>query len=728
MLTPQTLLNQRYEIIRLIGQGGMGAVYEALDQRLRARVALKQTTVSGDQLSRAFEREAQLLAGLRHAALPRVIDHFVTPEGQFLVMDFIQGEDLATMLKMQSGPFPLEQVLGWADQLLDALAYLHSQQPPVVHRDIKPQNLKLTPRGEIILLDFGLAKGIVPLATQAEGAGASIFGYTPQYAPIEQVQGTGTGPRSDLYSLAATLYHLLTAQAPPDTLTRAEAVLNNRPDPLQSAHTLNPNISPVLAGALSQAMALRADERFATAVAMRRALHQAAEAAPPANTGPTLVARHPQTQVATPRMQPPVSPTPAPPPPRPQEAYSQPQRRSGWLPLILLVLVLVAGSAGATWFFMAQNRATATLDPTTILPTTSNQPQPTIPAPVTEVAVQIQPTIPATASQPKPALPEAQAISLDARIVDEIVTPGQYRTYRFEVEPNTQIFVWTADYDQGMSQIKLRVLDSQGDEIANTCMGCGQMGTVTLKQGGAYTLLVGSDREPATGAFEIRINRIPPTSNFSIPIDSRLVSSEPGPGAGEIEVPGAKDAYTFEATPGQQVFVWTADSDDGMSQIKLVLLDSVGDVVDDACMGCGNMGTVTLKKGGTYTLLIGSDKEPATGAYEVRLNAIPLATTFDQTLPATLAGSINVPGATQIYRFEAAPGQQIFVTTVGYDEGMSQIKLVLLDSLGDEVDDACLGCGNMGAVTLRKGGIYTMVVGSIREPATGAYEIRIDLP
>ncbi|NTW97759.1 MAG: serine/threonine protein kinase, partial [Oscillochloris sp.] len=258
MLTPETLLNERYRIVRLIGQGGMGAVYEAVDQRLRARVALKQTTVSGEQLRRAFEREAQLLAGLRHPALPHVIDHFVSAEGQFLVMDFIEGEDLAAMLKARAGAFPLGQVLAWADQLLDALEYLHGQDPPVVHRDIKPQNLKLTPRGEIILLDFGLAKGSVPLATQAEGAGASVFGYTPQYAPIEQVQGTGTGPRSDLYSLAATLYHLLTGQAPADTLTRAEAVLNHKPDPLRPANTLNPAISPILAGALAQALALRA--------------------------------------------------------------------------------------------------------------------------------------------------------------------------------------------------------------------------------------------------------------------------------------------------------------------------------------------------------------------------------------------------------------------------------------------------------------------------------------
>ena len=161
MLPVNTLLQGRYLIVEQIGRGGMGAVYKATDTRLRATVALKETLVAGDPARRAFEREAQLLAGLRHSALPRVSDHFMEGDGQFLVMEFIPGEDLAAMLAQRSVPFPADDVLRWADQLLDALDYLHSQQPPIIHRDIKPQNTKLTARGEIILLDFGLAKGAV---------------------------------------------------------------------------------------------------------------------------------------------------------------------------------------------------------------------------------------------------------------------------------------------------------------------------------------------------------------------------------------------------------------------------------------------------------------------------------------------------------------------------------------------------------------------------------------
>jgi hypothetical protein len=171
-----------------------------------------------------------------------------------------------------------------------------------------------------------------------------------------------------------------------------------------------------------------------------------------------------------------------------------------------------------------------------------------------------------------------------------------------------------------------------------------------------------------------------------------------------------------------------------MDQIKLRLLDSLGDEVANTCLGCGNMGAATLKKDGSYTLAVGSDNDPATGAYEIRMSAVPPAATFEGALPLTVgpdapargAGSIGLPGAKQVYSFEASAGQQIFVTTTRFDAGMDQIKLRLLDSLGDEVANACLGCGNMGAQTLRKGGTYTLVVGSDKDPATGAYELKID--
>jgi serine/threonine protein kinase len=275
MIAPGTVLQNRYVVERQIGAGGMGAVYVATDRRFGSTVALKETFFDDPSLRRAFEREARLLNRLRHHALPRVSDHFEESDGQFLVMEYIAGEDLSQMLKARGGAgFPAAQVLAWADQLLDALEYLHTQEPSVVHRDIKPQNLKLAARDQIVLLDFGLAKG-TPLQTRVTNT-ASLFGYSFNYAPIEQMQGAGTDPRSDLYSLGATVYHLLTGSTPPDALSRATAVLDGSPDPLLPASETAAHVPARLAEALARAMALSAAKRFASAAEMRAALRDAA--------------------------------------------------------------------------------------------------------------------------------------------------------------------------------------------------------------------------------------------------------------------------------------------------------------------------------------------------------------------------------------------------------------------------------------------------------------------
>src|SRR6201988_1216832 len=314
MLTPDTVLQNRYRIIRQLGQGGMGAVYEAMDKRLDTVVALKETLFTDERLRKQFEREARLLARLHHPALPRVSDHFSEGEGQFLVMQFIPGDDLSEMMAQKRGPFPPDQVLTWADQLLDALDYLHTQDPQIVHRDIKPQNLKLTARGQIILLDFGLAKGQAGDVSRATTA-ASIFGYTPNYAPLEQIQGLGTDSRSDLYSLGATLYHLMTGVKPPDALSRAAALVNGQDDPLLPADEANSNVAPEVDDVLRKALAQNREKQYATADEMRKALHGTEQAStvvqrgeaqtvlfpPPPNTGagPTQTVATPHTVAAT---------------------------------------------------------------------------------------------------------------------------------------------------------------------------------------------------------------------------------------------------------------------------------------------------------------------------------------------------------------------------------------------------------------------------------------------
>lgn len=276
ILEAGTLIHQRYCVEGLIGKGGMGAVYRALDQRLKNTVALKQMLVDGNVPGAAFEREAQILARLRHPALPKVIDYFLDPQGHFLVMEFFDGADLETSLARNRAPFAVADVLSWADQILQALDYLHTQNPPVVHRDIKPQNLKLTANNRVVLLDFGLAKGTAALSEPSETSG-SVFGFTPQYAPPEQIEGRGTEARSDLYALAATLYYLLSDTRPPAALTRIVARFNDQDDPLCPVHILNPQVPPAVNSVLMRALSLSINERPASAAHMLaelRATHQ----------------------------------------------------------------------------------------------------------------------------------------------------------------------------------------------------------------------------------------------------------------------------------------------------------------------------------------------------------------------------------------------------------------------------------------------------------------------
>ncbi len=273
-LAPNSLIQNRYLVVQLIGKGGMGDVYLAVDQRLGSAIALKRTFFTDDEvLKNAFEREAKTLARLRHPALPKVSDHFNEADTQFLVMEHISGDDLGARLEQQKKPFPLSWVLFWADQLLDALAYLHSHEPPIIHRDIKPQNLKLTNENHIILLDFGLAKNTVGETRLSTTGG--VVAYTPHYASMEQIGGTGTTARSDIYSLSATMYHLLAASVPPDALSRADALLNGMPDLVQPLSELNPEVSPAISNVILKGLSMSAEQRFANARDMQAALREA---------------------------------------------------------------------------------------------------------------------------------------------------------------------------------------------------------------------------------------------------------------------------------------------------------------------------------------------------------------------------------------------------------------------------------------------------------------------
>ncbi|NTW01272.1 MAG: serine/threonine protein kinase [Oscillochloris sp.] len=270
MLRSGMLVNERYRIDCLIGQGAMGAVYAAVDLRLGQMVALKHTLIPSPEAAASLDREAQILAQLNHPGLPGVSDTFAAGDGQCMVMTYVAGSTLADMLDIHADGFGLDVVLAWADQILATLEYLHTREPAVLHRDIKPHNLKLTADGRIVLLDFGLARGQL-FQTQRVGW-RSVVGYTLPYAPLEQVRGQDTDPRSDLFALAGTLYHLLIGTPPPDALERAAAMLAGQADPLCPPHVLQPAIPRRMSRLLVAALALDPARRPASARAMRLAL------------------------------------------------------------------------------------------------------------------------------------------------------------------------------------------------------------------------------------------------------------------------------------------------------------------------------------------------------------------------------------------------------------------------------------------------------------------------
>ncbi|HXG85667.1 MAG TPA: protein kinase [Pyrinomonadaceae bacterium] len=273
MIETGTLLQNRYLIERQIGAGGMGAVYLAVDERFGSNVAIKETFYKDADLRDAFEREARLLNSLHHPVLPHVSDYFTDSNGLFLVMEYIDGEDLSEIIK-RKGAFAVGDVLRWMNSLLDALDFLHSQEPPIIHRDIKPHNLKITTRGDVILLDFGLAK----LNSDDNSGALSVFGYSRKYSPLEQIQGTGTDARSDIFALGATAFHLLTGKSPVDVLTRAAEIVAGNNDPLQLASQINKEVPPDVAQVLNSALALNPAQRFVSAKAARQALDYAVSA------------------------------------------------------------------------------------------------------------------------------------------------------------------------------------------------------------------------------------------------------------------------------------------------------------------------------------------------------------------------------------------------------------------------------------------------------------------
>jgi|GEM_PF-4806738 len=303
MLAIDTVLQSRYRIVHQLGQGGMGAVYKAIDERLNKTVAIKEVIFeleTADDLNqrnliqKAFQREANSLVKARHEAVPDITDYFSELESSFLVMEYVAGDDLAKMLEKRGKPFSFEEVSPWINQLLEALEYLHNLMPPILHRDVKPQNLKLNERQKIKLLDFGIARSADKNSTISNH---TFLAATLNYAPIEQVLRViaptfrefillkhrdeaekfieqDTDARCDIFGVGATFYHLLTNQMPVDVTERALGIWEKGADKLAIPSEINPEIPPGVSEWLLKAMAFERENRFTSASEMQEALQR----------------------------------------------------------------------------------------------------------------------------------------------------------------------------------------------------------------------------------------------------------------------------------------------------------------------------------------------------------------------------------------------------------------------------------------------------------------------
>ena len=251
------VLNDRYQIIAIWGSGGMGSIYRAYDQVMNRFVAVKEhapdPTASPAGLVEAREqlrREARILGGLSHPNLPHTYDYFPLNLNEYVVMELVEGQSLEEIAQQFGGALEEWRVRDWAEQVLDALVYIHSRN--VIHRDIKPANLILKPDGVVVLVDFGLVKLLDPHSPRTH---TGMHGYgTAGYAPVEQFSaGMHTDPRSDLYSFGATLYRLLSGHVPVDVTARLAT-----PGLLPPLRAVNAGVSAQMEWVVVRALEVRA--------------------------------------------------------------------------------------------------------------------------------------------------------------------------------------------------------------------------------------------------------------------------------------------------------------------------------------------------------------------------------------------------------------------------------------------------------------------------------------
>jgi hypothetical protein len=305
--------------------------------------------------------------------------------------------------------------------------------------------------------------------------------------------------------------------------------------------------------------------------------------------------------------------------------------------------------------------------------------------------------------------------------------------YTFNAQRGQNVYFRVLSHSPALATIEWKLIDASEAEVFRICLACGQPGVQNLRVGGRYTLIVGSDRESGIGAYRLQLLDVPDPDRFKIAIGDVVGENDTGPGAGVIESPGVEDVYSFDALPRQRVYFRVREISSGIGSVRIRLIDSNEMPVFESCLGCGEPAVQTLTKGGSYTLIVGSRNDPATGTYRLQLFDVPRPDAFTIPIPAKIsngvpgrgAGLIESPGAEDRYTLEVGAGQRLEFKVAEYERPLASNQWRVISEDGTELVSRCFGCAPSELQTFSRSGRYVLVVGSLREASTGTYAIEI---
>jgi tRNA A-37 threonylcarbamoyl transferase component Bud32 len=730
----------QYQIVQRLGRGGMADVYKAFHTGLamyRALKVIRPEFVTEEGFKERFQREAQAVAALRHPNIVQMHDFGVQDNLYYMVMEFIEGQDLKSYLTQHGQIRPFSQIFTILEQVASALGYAH--QRGVVHRDIKPANIMLTTEGQAILMDFGIAK-MLTLAERMTQTGVGIG--TPTYMSPEQARGEATvGPAADIYSLGIVLYEMLTGRVPFSADTPLAVMLKAINDPLPPPRDFSPDIPDVLQGVVLKATAKDPAQRYQTAEAFVDGLRRSLNLAPGAPVPPDLL---PPDKEAT-HVPPQKSTVPGTVGPKKKKAK---QRQTPWLLIggaVLILLCLFVGLAGvgayfwlrpapslATWQFVidASQGMNDTINDRTkmdiaraalakeleILPANVNAGLRVFGGgasgadPCQDTKLLVEP-----ATQQGGRLVNALAgvnPSGEAPLTEAIVKAiGDFDLTR---DTHNTLIIISAGLDtcEADAVEQLKILSQRlGIEFDLQLIGLGvsegdriQLAEMAAAAGGEYHDAQNEgDIQRVVDDVAAQLPHGPAPSQPGGPVTAEGQIPLGQYVSGEITTPEDTATYTFQATAGQTIYFDVQDTSEGTYFI-LTAPDTRTQVFN---VYNSDQGPVTLEQAGTYTLKVDPDGENVP-KYEFIIWEVnpPVVEGGPIEFGKYVDGEIKTPGQTATYTFEATAGQTIYFDFQSSSEG----TYFILTAPDGRTKVFNVYNSDQGPIVLEEAGTYTLTV------------------